>query len=106
MVYCASRREPCCGPFDPEYLLPTLHMSNHRVLVTAGASGIGREIVRAFATGGATVFVCDIDSTGLDVLSQEIAGLKTGVCDISNRKDVNQHPVGTPLRRAVRPWYC
>jgi NAD(P)-dependent dehydrogenase (short-subunit alcohol dehydrogenase family) len=65
-------------------------MSNHRVLVTAGASGIGREIVRAFATGGATVFVCDINSTGLDVLSQEIAGLKTGVCDISNRKDIER----------------
>lgn len=37
------------------------------VLVTAGASGIGREIVRAFAAKGATVFVCDIDAKALDV---------------------------------------
>jgi NAD(P)-dependent dehydrogenase (short-subunit alcohol dehydrogenase family) len=33
-----------------------------RVLVTAGASGIGRAIARAFAANGAKVFVCDIDA--------------------------------------------
>src|SRR6516164_3035337 len=35
-------------------------MDHQRVLVTAGAAGIGREIVRAFAAGGAAVFVCDV----------------------------------------------
>ena len=39
---------------------------NQRVLITAGASGIGREIARAFAANGAKVFVCDIDAKGLD----------------------------------------
>jgi NAD(P)-dependent dehydrogenase (short-subunit alcohol dehydrogenase family) len=34
-----------------------------RVLITAGASGIGREIARAFAGNGAKVFVYDIDAT-------------------------------------------
>ena len=48
-----------------------------RVLVTAGASGIGREIVRAFAAQGAKVFVCDIDGPGLDSLAKEIPGLKS-----------------------------
>ena len=43
-----------------------------RVLVTAGASGIGREIAQAFAANGATVFVCDVDGEGLDRLAQEI----------------------------------
>lgn len=33
-----------------------------RVLVTAGAAGIGREIARAFAANGAQGFVCDIDA--------------------------------------------
>ena len=49
-------------------------MDNQRVLVTAGAAGIGREIVRAFAAAGATVFVCDIDAQGLRALAEEIAG--------------------------------
>ena len=50
-------------------------MDDQRVLVTAGAAGIGREIVRAFAAGGAAVFVCDLDAKGLRALAEEIAGL-------------------------------
>lgn len=61
---------------------------NQRVLVTAGASGIGREIARAFAANGAKVFVCDIDSKGLETLAQEIKGVVTKVCDMSNRSDI------------------
>lgn len=63
---------------------------NQRVLVTAGASGIGREIVRAFVANGARVFVCDIDAKALDILAQEIPGLTTKVCDISDREDIER----------------
>jgi len=42
-------------------------MNNQRVIVTAGAAGIGREIARAFAANGAKVFVCDIDGKALDL---------------------------------------
>jgi NAD(P)-dependent dehydrogenase (short-subunit alcohol dehydrogenase family) len=38
---------------------------NQRVLVTAGASGIGREIARTFAAKGAKAFVSDIDAAGM-----------------------------------------
>jgi len=65
-------------------------MNNQRVLVTAGAAGIGREIVRAFAAGGATVFVCDIDAQALRALAGEIVGLKTGVCYVSRRNDIER----------------
>jgi NAD(P)-dependent dehydrogenase (short-subunit alcohol dehydrogenase family) len=61
---------------------------SQRVLVTAGASGIGREIARAFVANGAKVFVSDIDAGGLDVLSKEINGVNTKVCDNSKRSDV------------------
>ena len=61
---------------------------NQRVLVTAGASGIGREIARAFAANGAKVFVSDLNATGLDALSKEIKGVITKVCDNSKRSDV------------------
>ena len=63
---------------------------NQRVLITAGAAGIGREIVRAFAAQGARVFVCDIDAKGLDVLAQEIPGLLTQVCDMSKRAEIER----------------
>ena len=59
-----------------------------RVLVTAGASGIGREIARAFAANGGKVFVSDIDADGLNSLSREIEGAMTKVCDNSKRGDV------------------
>ena len=61
---------------------------NQRVLVTAGASGIGREIARAFRANGAKVFVGDIDAKGLEILVQEIPGVMTVVCDVSKRDDV------------------
>lgn len=63
---------------------------DQRVLVTAGASGIGREIVRAFAANGAAVFVCDIDANALDVLAGEIPGLKTALCNVSKRADIER----------------
>jgi len=65
-------------------------MDDQRVLVTAGAAGIGREIVRAFAAGGAAVFVCDIDAQALRALAGEIVGLKTGVCDVSRRNEIER----------------
>ncbi len=58
------------------------------VLVTAGAAGIGREIVRAFAASGAKIFACDIDAGALDALAQELPGLSTLVCDMSKRADI------------------
>ena len=61
-----------------------------RVLVTAGASGIGREIARAFAASGATVCVCDIDQEGLDRLAQEIPGLVTMACDMADREEIGR----------------
>ena len=61
---------------------------NQRVLVTAGASGIGREIARAFAANGAKVFVSDIDAKALEALSKEIKGVMTKTCDNSKRSDV------------------
>ena len=61
-----------------------------RVLVTAGATGIGREIARAFAAAGARVFVADLDADGLAALAREIPGLQTAVCDMSRRADIER----------------
>ncbi len=61
-----------------------------RVLVTAGAAGIGKEIAQAFAANGAAVCVCDINAQALDMAAQDIPGLKTIVCDISQRQDIER----------------
>src|SRR3974377_1565821 len=59
-----------------------------RVLVTAGASGIGREIARAFKAQGAHVFVCDIDESALAAASRE--GLLTARCDMAQRAEIER----------------
>ncbi|MCK8786140.1 SDR family oxidoreductase [Roseomonas sp. NAR14] len=56
-----------------------------RVLVTAGAAGIGRGIVEAFVEEGARVFTCDIDGAGLASLP---AGVGHVVADVSDRTQV------------------
>lgn len=66
-----------------------------RVLITAGASGIGKEIARAFASAGAAVCVCDIDESALATSAKEIPGLKTVVCDVSERDEVERMVVAS-----------
>ncbi len=61
-----------------------------RVLITAGAAGIGREFARAFAANGAKVFICDIDEPGLAALAKEIPGLVAKRCDMSVRPEIER----------------
>jgi NAD(P)-dependent dehydrogenase (short-subunit alcohol dehydrogenase family) len=59
-----------------------------RVLITAGAAGIGREFARAFAAAGAKVFVCDIDKSALEAIRKEIPGLIAKAYDMARRADI------------------
>ncbi len=59
-----------------------------KVLVTAGASGIGKEIAAAFISAGDTVYVCDIDEKALAAATNELPGLKTGRCDVGDRAQI------------------
>jgi NAD(P)-dependent dehydrogenase (short-subunit alcohol dehydrogenase family) len=59
-----------------------------RVLVTAGAAGIGRAIVQAFAATGAKVHVCDLDAAALAELRAQLPGVSTSVCDVGDRASV------------------
>jgi NAD(P)-dependent dehydrogenase (short-subunit alcohol dehydrogenase family) len=65
-------------------------MIRQNVLITAGASGIGLAIARAFLAAGANVFVCDIDRDALAAAKHAHPGLLTGYCDISKRADIEQ----------------
>ena len=59
-----------------------------KVLITAAASGIGREIARAFSSIGATVFITDINVQALDAAQKEMPGLLIKMCDNSKRSDI------------------
>ncbi len=62
-----------------------LKLTGLRVLVTAGASGIGLATARAFVREGAHVHVADVDRAGLDALAASDPGLSRSVCDVADR---------------------
>ncbi|HVO25969.1 MAG TPA: SDR family oxidoreductase [Candidatus Margulisiibacteriota bacterium] len=59
-----------------------------RVLVTAGAGGVGAAIARAFHAAGARVHVCDIDRSALDRLRAEQPAITASMADVSLVADV------------------
>ena len=65
-------------------------MQGKRVLVTAGACGIGQAIAQAFTDGGAKVHVADLDAAALAALRQQLPGVSTSECDIGDRAAVER----------------
>ena len=59
-----------------------------RVLITAGASGIGREIARAFSVAGAKVAVVDIDAAALATLHTELPAVIAESCDLGELEQI------------------
>jgi len=65
-----------------------LQLDGLRVLITAGASGIGLATARAFVREGARVHVSDVDRGALDALACSDAALLRSVCDVADRNQV------------------
>ncbi|WP_425994546.1 SDR family oxidoreductase [Afipia sp. DC4300-2b1] len=65
-----------------------LDIKGLRVLVTAGANGIGLAIARAFAGEGANVHICDVDTEALKALRTSDPALTQTVCDVADRAAV------------------
>jgi NAD(P)-dependent dehydrogenase (short-subunit alcohol dehydrogenase family) len=61
-----------------------------RVLVSAGASGIGAAIARGFYEAGAQVHVCDIDKAALDRMAREVPAITSSMADASVAADVDR----------------
>lgn len=61
-----------------------------RVLVSAGAGGIGARIARAFVEAGSRVHVCDIDRAAIDRLTGESPGITASMADASVPADVDR----------------
>ena len=63
--------------------------TNLRVLVTAGAGGVGAAVARAFHEAGSRVHVCDIDRSALDRLASAVPGITGSMADASVPADVD-----------------
>src|ERR1700687_4893694 len=67
-----------------------LDIKGLRVLVTAGAGGIGLAIARRFASEGARVHTCDVDQTALSALVASDPAITVTPCDVSDRSAVKK----------------
>jgi NAD(P)-dependent dehydrogenase (short-subunit alcohol dehydrogenase family) len=61
-----------------------------RVLVTAGGSGIGATVARAFSESGARVHVCDLDQGALERMGREVPAITSSLGDASTAADVDR----------------
>ena len=59
-----------------------------RVIVTAGASGIGRTVAETFLAQGASVHVCDISEPYLADVAQALPGIGTTRADVADEQQV------------------
>jgi NAD(P)-dependent dehydrogenase (short-subunit alcohol dehydrogenase family) len=61
-----------------------------RVLVTAGAAGIGRVISRTFVEHGAHVHICDVDEKALAGTKKQLPTVTQTLADVSRLADVER----------------
>ena len=66
-----------------------LSLRGKRVLITAGAGGIGRVMSETFVKAGATVHVCDVVQSAIDETVKAL-GVTATLCDVSNLQQVDQ----------------
>jgi NAD(P)-dependent dehydrogenase (short-subunit alcohol dehydrogenase family) len=65
-------------------------IAGKRVVVTAGASGIGKVIATRFAAAGAKVHTCDVAVAQLAALRESHPEITTSVADVSAPEDVRR----------------
>lgn len=60
------------------------------VLITAGASGIGLAIAKAFSADGAQVHLCDISEKAVAEINYNLPNVTTTVADVSQQEQVDR----------------
>ncbi len=67
-----------------------LTVRGKRVLITAGAGGIGRAMTDVFYKAGARVHICDVVQTAIDATVKTFPGVSATLADVSKLSDVDQ----------------
>jgi len=67
-----------------------LSVKNKRVLITAGAGGIGRVMTETFVKAGAKVHICDVVQTAIAETTQALPGVTATPCDVSDLAQVDR----------------
>ena len=73
---------------SPSRFLP-IDLTGKRVLVTAGAAGIGQVIAEAFAGAGARVHVCDVDEEAIAECRRALPEISISRTDVSDSAAVD-----------------
>ncbi len=63
-------------------------MTPRRIVITAGASGIGRALAEAFLAQGDQVHVCDVDDAALDAMRQKLPAIHAARADVASESDM------------------
>ncbi|WP_282608577.1 SDR family oxidoreductase [Pelagibius sp. Alg239-R121] len=66
-----------------------LNIVGLKVVVTAGAAGIGLATARAFQKEGAQVVVCDVDPDAVAEVAEKLPGVLATACDVTDRSAVS-----------------
>ena len=67
-----------------------LSVKGKRVLITAGAGGIGRAMTDVFYKAGARVHICDVVQGAMDETVKIFPGVTATLADVSKLRDVDQ----------------
>ena len=65
-------------------------LNGKRVVITAGADGIGRAMARAFMAAGSRVHICDVAEDKLAAMAAEAPDLGTTLADVADEAQVGR----------------
>jgi len=80
-----------------------LGLSGKTVVVTGGASGIGKAVAKAFGEEGARIALCDINEANLDATEAELKA--AGVDVYTGRADVSDYNAVESFARSVSGYF-
>lgn len=67
-----------------------ISMKGRRVLITAGASGLGLEMARVFAQAQCRVMICDINEVALNAAQEELPDLLVAKANVADEASVKE----------------